>query len=393
MIPQAGCIGILTAGGDCPGLNAAIRALTLAAVAKGINVVGIQDGFGGLIDNRTVPLTCDTVNRLLPKGGTILGTSRTKIHKVKSGNSVVNMEDIAISNIMTNRIDTLVCLGGGGTQKNALKLMKRGVNIVTLPKTIDNDVCGTDLCFGYDSAVQIATEAIDRLFSTASSHHRIMVCELMGHKAGWLTMSAGLASGADVVLIPEIPYDLNVIAGHIEKRRSEGKKYSIIAVAEGAVSKEQLLASQESKKQKANDEVIYDSVEDAAMNKTHLDEPVVEKRLENDSGMVYHMVAESLGGQIARKLQAITGIEARSTVLGHIQRGGAPSAADRMLCTIFGTYAISEIAAGKYNIMVGLRNNLSCSVPLEEVAGKRKLVPPDHPLIQAARITGVCLGE
>ena len=200
------CIGILTAGGDCPGLNPAIRAVCKAALNEfGMTVIGFQDGFRGLVENRSINIDNRTVSGILTVGGTFLGTSRVKIHKMPVGDKTIDMTPVAIENLKKHHIDCLVCLGGGGTQKNAHRLMQAGVNVLTLPKTIDNDVWGTDLTFGYDTARQIATEAIDRLHTTATSHHRVIVCEIMGHKAGWLTLSAGIAGGADVILIPELP--------------------------------------------------------------------------------------------------------------------------------------------------------------------------------------------
>ncbi|MBN2064899.1 MAG: ATP-dependent 6-phosphofructokinase [Sedimentisphaerales bacterium] len=401
MTVRSGCIGILTAGGDCPGLNAAIRAVTLAANRRGMDVIGFYDGFSGLINNQTVELCDDNVGEILSVGGTMLGTSRLKLRKVRIGSEKVNLEDIALQNIMANRIDTLVCLGGGGTQKNACKLMKRGLNVVTLPKTIDNDVWGTELCFGYDSAVQIATNALEQLGSTARSHHRIMVCELMGHKAGWLALSAGVAAGADVILIPEIPFELEKIARHIAARKKAGFNHSIIAVAEGAVSREIALekASKEKadksdsdadKKGKAED--VYDSLLQATRVSDLRDDPVKEKQLDNPP-IVYHMVQEPLACQIARKLQEMTGSEARATVLGHVQRGGCPSAADRQLATMLGVFAADSIEQGNVNIMAAWINNSPSAVALDQVAGKRKVVPPESALLQAARMTGCCLGD
>ncbi len=400
MTVRSGCIGILTAGGDCPGLNAAIRALTLAAARRGMDVIGICDGFSGLISNQTIVLSADNVSEILRVGGTMLGTSRLKLRKVRIRSEKVNLEDVALQNIMANRIDTLVCLGGGGTQKNACKLMKRGLDVITLPKTIDNDVWGTDLCFGYDSAVQIAANALEQLISTARSHHRIMVCELMGHKAGWLALSAGIAAGADVILIPEIPYELEVIARHIAARKQAGFDHTIIAVAEGAVSREMASvkdkcsasnsSSVDQDKQRAD--VVYDSLQQAARAADLRDDPVKPKQLDNPP-ILYHMVHEPLACQIARKLQEMTGSEARATILGHVQRGGCPSVADRQLATMLGVHAIDSIECGSVNNMIAWINNAPAVVPLEQVAGKRKVVPPESPLLQAARMTGCCLGD
>ena len=221
------CIGLLTSGGDCPGLNAAIRGVAKAAIGRyGIKVVGFLDGFRGLVENRTMVLDDRNVSGILTEGGTILGTARDKPHKMPMGGKTMDMTAAAVENLRKHHCDCLVCLGGGGTQKNAYHLHKEGgVNVLTLPKTIDNDVWGTDITFGFDTAMMIATEAIDRLHTTATSHHRIIVCELMGHSAGWLALGAGIAGGADVILIPEIPYDLDAVAAHLEARRIGGKRF------------------------------------------------------------------------------------------------------------------------------------------------------------------------
>ena len=243
------CIGVLTSGGDCPGLNAAIRGVVKAAIGSyGIKAVGFLDGFRGLVENRTVSLEDRAVSGILTQGGTILGTARDKPHKMPMGGKKMDMTQAAVDNIAKHHIDCLVCLGGGGTQKNAYHLHKEGgIDVLTLPKTIDNDVAGTDITFGFDTAMQIATDAIDRLHTTATSHHRIIVCEIMGHNSGWLSLGAGIAGGADVILIPEIPYDLKRVAAHLEKRRLSGKRFSIIAVAEGAISKQEVKARESGK--------------------------------------------------------------------------------------------------------------------------------------------------
>lgn len=394
MSPQSKCIGVLTSGGDCPGLNSAIRALVKPALSMGMTVLGIHDGFLGLIENRFVQLDDRGVSGILTLGGTILGTSRTKVNKVKMGNQVVNMSDLIMENIEKNHIDCLVCLGGGGTQKNALKLMKKGANVVTLPKTIDNDVWGTELTFGYDSALQIATDALDKLHTTATSHHRIIVCEIMGHKAGWLALSSGIAGGADVILIPEIPYNLEVIATYIKRRRKKGKRFSIIAVAEGALSIDEAKQNESSNKKKNDDEdTVFDSLDQATHAlSSHNNDTVVEKRIDGEN-MTFHLVSEPISSRVARRLQEMTGIEARVTTLGHVQRGGSPSAMDRKLCTLFGTYAIENIVKQKYNIMVGWKHDKCQTFPLDDIAGKRKTVPLDHPMINAARMIDSCLGD
>lgn len=368
------CIGILTAGGDCPGLNAAIRGVAKAALHYGMKVLGVQDGFRGLVENRFLPLDDKSTSGILTYGGTILGTSRDKPHKMPMGGKTMDMTDVAIANALRQQIDCLVCLGGNGTQKNALHLLRAGgLPVLTLPKTIDNDVAETDITFGFDSALNIATEAIDRLHTTATSHHRVIICEVMGHDAGWLALGAGIAGGADVILIPEIPYNLQVIAEHLIERRQHGKRFSIIAVAEGAQPKDGLNGEEAKKKDKKR--------------------KAQEKRLQEEFGdSEIHLVQESLDSRIARQLQRLTGIEARTTSLGHVQRGGTPSAADRLLCTRLGTVAGQLLFEGKYNQMVAIRGKECVPIPLEKTAGKKRLVPVDHPWIQTARLVDTCMG-
>lgn len=369
------CIGILTSGGDCPGLNAAIRGVVKAAIGSyGIKVVGFLDGFRGLVENRTLALEDRTVSGILTQGGTILGTARDKPHKMPMGGKKMDMTQAAVDNIKKHHIDCLVCLGGGGTQKNAFHLHNEGgIDVLTLPKTIDNDVWGTDITFGFDTAMQIATDAIDRLHTTATSHHRIIVCEIMGHNSGWLALGAGIAGGADVILIPEIPYDLKSVAAHLEKRRMSGKRFSIVAVAEGALSKDEAKALAEGKKGK----------------KSEKSEVVVEH---DANGEAYHLVQEPKASQIARKLQQLTGTEARVTSLGHVQRGGSPSPRDRLISSLLGTAAAEALAAGDYNNMIAIKGNKSEPVPLKEVAGKKKTVPQDHTWIKSAQLVGTCMG-
>jgi phosphofructokinase-like protein len=369
------CIGILTSGGDCPGLNAAIRGVVKAAIGSyGIKVVGFLDGFRGLVENRTINLDDRTVSGILTQGGTILGTGRDKPHKMPMGGKKMDMTQAAVDNIKKHHIDCLVCLGGGGTQKNAYHLHKEGgIDVLTLPKTIDNDVWGTDITFGFDTSMQIATDAIDRLHTTATSHHRIIVCEIMGHNSGWLALGSGIAGGADVILIPEIPYDLKSVAAHLEKRRMSGKRFSIIAVAEGALSKDEAKMLAEGKKGK----------------KEEKSEVVVEH---DANGEPYHLVQEPKASQIARKLQQLTGTEARVTSLGHVQRGGSPSPRDRLISSLLGTAASEALADGNYNNMIAIRGNRSEPVPLKDVAGKKKVVPQDHAWIRSAQLVGTCMG-
>ena len=369
-------IGILTAGGDSPGLNAAIRGVGKAAQSEyGMQVIGFRDGFRGLVDNRTVRLDGRSLSGILTTGGTILGTSRDKPHRMLVGGKVLDMTDVILETYEANHLDALICLGGGGTQKNALRLMERGLNIITLPKTIDNDVAMTDATFGFDTALGIATEAIDRLHSTAHSHHRIIVVEIMGHRAGWLALGAGIAGGADVILIPEIPYDVESVSEAIRTRVKEGKNFSIVAVAEGAMSKAhaERFHAAEARKLKAKDkaEKKQAKVELEALNAEHLGHTL----------------------KLSSQLEGLTSLESRVTILGHLQRGGTPSAADRLLATRLGSACADLIEQGTYGVMVASRGEDAVPVPLDQVAGNRKLIPPDHSWIKAARRVGTNLGD
>jgi len=395
------CIGLLTSGGDCPGLNAAIRAVAKAAMREyGMKVIGFLDGFRGLVENRAVVLETPLVSGILTHGGTILGTSRVKIHKMVMGGRELNMTAVAAENLRRHQVDCLVCLGGGGTLQNALRLhAATGVNVMTVPKTIDNDVFGTDTSFGFDTALAIATEAIDRLHTTATSHHRMIVCEIMGHNTGWLTLGAGIAGGADVILIPEIPYRLEAVADNLIERRRSGSRFSIIAVAEGARSDIEARAlareAQSGKKRKGQQKPPRDG-EPAGDPARAGDIPAIEsivKRRINDQILSYHTVREPMSSRLARQLQQLTGTEARVTTLGHVLRGGSPTPTDRLLCSRLGAKAAELLAAGEYNVMVAVRGEECLAVPLKEVAGIRKTVPLDHPLIRTARLIGTCLGD
>ncbi len=399
--PKTSSIGILTAGGDCPGLNAAIRGVAKAALHYGMKVVGIQDGFRGLVENRTVRLDNQTVSGVLTQGGTLLGTSRDKPHKMRMGDRVMDMTEVAVANMHRMNIECLVCLGGNGTQKNALRIRAASdIPVLTLPKTIDNDVTETDLTFGFDSAMHIATEAIDRLHTTATSHHRVIVCEVMGHDAGWLALGAGIAGGADVILIPEIPYDLEVVAKHLIDRRQHGKRFSIIAVAEGVLSKRQHALLDEKRREKEREKEKGDKEKSEKKSKDFKDRdkekkdkkrsPVV---LENGDPDGMHLVEEPVASRIARKLQQLTGIEARVTSLGHVQRGGQPTPFDRLLSTRLGTKAGQLLAEGTYDVMVAVQGTECVPVPLNKVAGTKKTVPLDHPWIETARLVETSLGD
>jgi 6-phosphofructokinase 1 len=374
---MAKSIGILTAGGDSPGLNAAIRAVGKAAEeAFGMHVVGFRDGFRGLMENRFVRLDDATLSGILTTGGTILGTSRDKPDMMPVGGKVMDMTDAMVENYHRHHLDALVCLGGGGTAKSTLLLAKKGLNVLTLPKTIDNDVAMTDVTFGFDTALGIATEAIDRLHSTAHSHHRIIVVELMGHNAGWLALGAGIAGGADVILIPEIPYHTEQVAEAIMKRSRIGKRFSIVAVAEGAmpVKTASLVAEAQEELQNAKGKKTKPTKASNCL-------------AEIQAQQVFHTT------QLSVRLEEATGLESRVTILGHVQRGGTPSSFDRLLATLLGTSCADLIHAGTYGVMVAVRGDGTEAVPLELVAGKRKLVPPDHPWVVSARRVGTCLGE
>lgn len=361
-------IGILTSGGDCPGLNAAIRGVGKALLGcYGMKVLGFRDGFRGMMENRTQILDSEALSGILTLGGTILGTSRDKPYAMPVAGKLMDMTDVIVDNYRKHHLDALVCLGGGGTQKNAYHLMKQGLNIITLPKTIDNDVALTDVSFGFDTALGIATEAVDRLHSTAHSHHRILILELMGNKAGWLALGAGIAGGADVILIPEIPYDVKKVAAAILRRSHSGQGFSIIAVAEGAISQEdfaKLAGKKKAKKLKG---------EPAAVE----GEP--------------HQPSNSL--HLAQKLEELTGLESRLTILGYLQRGGIPSAGDRLLATRLGTACADLINKGEFGVMVAARGEGFKPVPLKDVVGKRKTVPLEHDWVESARRVYTCLGD
>jgi len=352
--------GILTAGGDCPGLNAAIRGVCRAAHDRyGMEIIGIANGFRGLIDEDTRVLTPDDFSGILTLGGTILGSSREKpFGGTTSDKDEVDSEKVAaiIDTYSRLKLDCLVVLGGNGTNTTGFKLAREGLNVIGLPKTIDNDIVGTDRTFGFHSALAICTEAIDRLHSTAESHSRVIVLELMGHKAGWLALYAGIAGGGDVILLPELPYDIRDIGRHLEKRAKSGKTFSIIVAAEGAMS----------------------------LKETEMDK--------KDRKKYRQEMGPSAAYRIAREIQEETGMETRATVLGYMQRGGTPSSSDRVLATCLGTAAVELLAKGKYGRMVALIGNDVGSIDLSIPEGKIKNVPIDHYMIDAARAVGTCMG-
>jgi 6-phosphofructokinase 1 len=379
------CIGILTSGGDCPGLNAAIRAVVRAAHGYGMEVVGIRDGFRGLVERQAGSLKPSDVSGILTLGGTILGTSRDKPHKMPMGSAgKMDLTAAAIANYHNLHLDCLFCLGGGGTQKNAFHLAREGgINVVTLPKTIDNDVARTDYSFGFDTAFTVATEALDRLHTTASSHHRIMVVEIMGHRAGWLALSSGVAAGADVILIPEIPYDPQGVAAALKERARTGKRFSILAVAEGAITRQEA------------EEHAADSDDDSDDGETRNGKGKSKSKkappdISSECGTVY--VKATASQRVAKEVEELTGLETRVTALSHLQRGGTPTPTDRLLATQLGTRAVDLVSQGKSEFMMAVQGNAFVPVPLEEVAGKLKLVPHDHELIHTAREVGTYLG-
>lgn len=368
-------IGILTAGGDCPGLNAAIRGVGKAVLGRRIEAVGIRDGFLGLIEHRTLPLDRHSLAGILTVGGTILGTSRVKPHRMEFKGRVRDMRDVILANCEKDGLDAVVCIGGDGTQKNAYRLAEKGLAVITLPKTIDNDVAMTDTSVGFDTALGIATEAIDRLHSTAHSHHRIIVVELMGHRAGWLALGAGIAGGADVILIPEIPYSVKQIAKAIRRRSQRGTNFSIVAIAEGALSRDYAARFREAKARKSRARS--------------------QSALERASGELANLDQQHAGNtlRLSHRLEKLTGLECRVTILGYVQRGGAPSAVDRLLATRLGTACAELIQERVFGVMVAARGDGAYPVPLDQVAGQRKEVPLDHPWIAGARAVGTCLGD
>ncbi len=354
-------IGILTGGGDCPGLNAVIRAVVRTAAHQyGWQCLGYRDGYRGLVLGQAMELTYDGVSGLLDKGGTILGTSNrdNPFHFRGADGALKDMSGQALENLARDRVEALVVIGGDGTMTGAERFSQLGLPIIGVPKTIDNDLLHTDFTFGFHTAVDTATEALDRLHTTAESHHRLMVMEVMGRYAGWIALHAGLAGGADVILLPELAYDTAQVVAAIEARRRWGRHYSIIVVSEGVRPQGGELVTRG---------LVPDSPDPLRLG--------------------------GVGGVIAGRLEQLTGVESRSMVLGHLQRGGRPIPFDRILATRFGAAAVAALAAGKSGSMVALQGNDIVDVPLGEVAGKQKLVTMDHPLITLGRGLGVCFGD
>lgn len=337
-------IGILTAGGDCQGLNAALRGITLSALREGWKVTGIHDGFVGLAEQSHSELTFARVYEIAGLGGTILGTGR-------GGGRARNTEEAVaacVESFHALELDALVCLGGDGTQRFASYLHAEGIPVVTLPKTIDNDIAQTDVTFGYDTAVHVSVMALDRLRTTADSHHRLMILEVMGRDAGWLAAGAALAGSADICLIPEIPYSLEAIV-HYLRDNIRNRRSALLVIAEGAISQEN-----------------------------------------HKFGLAPKKHAEAI--KLVDSIPELTGIDSRLTTLGYVSRGGAPTATDRIFATQCGTKAIEFIKEGRFGVMVAEQGRVLVPVPLEEVAGKPRLLPIDHPLIQTMKATNICLG-
>lgn len=354
-------IGMLTSGGDCQALNAAMRGVvkTLANADEEVEIYGFLDGYRGLIYGNFRMLSSSDFSGILTKGGTILGSSRTpfKLIREPDENGVDKVEAMK-QNYHKLKLNCLVILGGNGTHKTANLLREEGLNVVTLPKTIDNDLWGTDMTFGFQSAVDIATECIDCIHTTASSHGRVFIVEVMGHKVGWLTLNAGMAGGADIILLPEIPYDINKVVEAIKKRTERGSRFTILAVAEGAISKE-----------------------DAKLSKKEYKE-----KMKNNP-------YPSVSYEVAAKIQKLTGQEVRVTVPGHTQRGGSPCPYDRVFASRLGAEAGKLILKGEYGFMVGIKNREIVKVPLEDVAGKLKMVDPDATIVKEAKLLGISFGD
>ncbi len=356
-------IGILTGGGDCPGLNAVIRGVTKPAQDYGMNVYGIIDGFEGLVEGRARELKDADVSGILALGGTILGSSNKgdPFHwPVERGDKIeiIDKSEAALKNYKTWNLDALIAIGGDGTMHICNKLSKMGINVVGVPKTIDNDLDATDVTFGHDSAVYVVMMALDRLHTTASSHHRVIVCEVMGRYAGWIALNGGIAGGADIILIPEIPFSWEKIYDKIHKRQLMGKKFSLVCVAEGAKAQgEQLVVK------------------------------------ETDIKRTDPIQLGGIGAVVAKNIEKNTGRETRVTVLGHLQRGGSPTPFDRILSTKFGAFAIELASQGKFGRMVALKGNEIKNVKIEDAIGKQKLVQPDNQTVFAAKSVGISFGQ
>ncbi len=367
-------VGLLTAGGDSPGVNAAIRGFGKAITNAGnVELIGFRDGFTGLVEDRTLELSSNAFSGILTQGGTILGISRSLPQAMPSENGPVDMTEQAVETYKRHKLDALVCIGGKETIKAGLHLSRAGLNVITIPKAADNDLPGTDKAIGFDTAREIATQAIDRLHTTATATHRIMIVELMGLHAGWLTLGAGLAAGADVILIPEFPYDMKLVVNAILDRKRAGRNFSLVAVAENARSQE-----------------LVDFVERAARLKAQRE---AEGTQEVDQEV--ERISSSYSGEtmlLARRLREETGLETRITILGSLVRGGTPTAADRLLATQLAEWSALMVVNGQFGRMARRLNDQMGSVPLEEVVDRHKVIPPDHAWIRGAYQVGTCLG-
>ncbi|MHB1404340.1 MAG: 6-phosphofructokinase [Desulfitobacteriaceae bacterium] len=352
-------LAVLTGGGDCPGLNAVIRAVVKTAYQYGIEVIGIRDGFRGAVEGEFIPLSLSEISGILPRGGTILGTTnRDNPFAYETKGQTVDRSGDVLRNLQEHDVGALVAIGGDGSLKIALELGEKGLNVIGVPKTIDNDLMATDQTFGFQTAVATAQDALDRLHTTAESHHRIMILEVMGRYAGWIALHAGVAGGADVILIPEIPYDLNKVMLATKNRAKQDKKFSLVVVAEGAHP---------------------------------LDgEMVVERTI---AGRTDPVKLGGIGAKLGRELEERAKMEARVTVLGHLQRGGSPVTYDRILATRYGVAAVEAALEEDFGVMVALRGREIIRVPLAEAVNKLKLIPLTDPLLLAARNLGIEMGD
>ncbi len=358
-------IGVLTGGGDCPGLNAVLRAVVKTAKGRfGYEVIGFRDGYRGLVENDFMKFKANDVSGILDKGGTILGSSNRdnpfsfRVEKEDGTVEFKDMSDRVMDNVAAHEIDCMVMIGGDGTLTSARDFARKGMNVIGVPKTIDNDLSATDTTFGFMTAVDTATEALDKLHSTAESHHRIMILELMGRYAGWIALESGIAGGADVILIPEIPYDIAKVCEKLTERQKAGKGFSIIAVSEGAksISGEMVISK-----------ILKDSPDPIRLG--------------------------GIGNKLADDIENKLGLETRVTVLGHLQRGGRPVPSDRVLSTRYGVAAVENINCGNFGMMVSLQGNKIGCVSLEDAVGKLKTVDPDGELVRIAKSVGVGFGD
>jgi 6-phosphofructokinase 1 len=357
-------IGVLTGGGDCPGLNAVIRAVVKSGIIEhGLQACGIQDGYEGLVKGKMLKLSYESVSGILAVGGTILGTSNTAdpFHYVEEGRGPASAQDLSdqcVENVRKAGLDVLFCIGGDGTLSIAHRLAQKGLAVIGVPKTIDNDLVGTDVTFGFETAVQIVADAIDRLHTTAMSHHRAMVIETMGRYAGWLALVGGMAGGGDIVLIPEIPYTMENVCRAVHARSRRGKRFSLVVVAEGV--------------------------------KMPRGGYAVRQRVEEGHDRIR---LGGIGVWLAAEIEAAASVESRAVVLGHVQRGGTPIAYDRVLATRLGHEALIQAVKGNFDVMVGLQGTQVVPVPLADVAGKQRLVKPDCDYVRAARAVGTSFGD